>query len=55
MKRRVFRVAAVIEELFRSAVLSPDAGELLSSRMSLAKMDAQSALPIVKLLHVSPP
>jgi len=48
-------VTAVIEQLLRCLMPSAHAGDLLGLGMCLAEMDTQAALPIVKLLHVSPP
>ena len=55
MERRVLRVTAVIDERLRSLVLAPDGSDLLGSRVRLAEVNAQAALSVVDLLHVSPP
>ena len=55
MKRRVPRVAAVIEKHLGRLMLAANRRQLLGAWMSLAEVDTKSALSIVKLLHVSSP
>ena len=55
MKRRVPRVAAVIEQHLGRLMLAANRRELLGSWVCLAEMDTKSALSLVKLLHVSSP
>ena len=49
------RVATVIQQFLRSLVPSANGGDLLSLRMHLAEVDAEPALAVVNLMHVSPP
>ena len=55
VQRCVPRVTTVIEQLLRSLGPSANGGDLVGLGMRLAEMGAQPALPVVKLLHVSPP
>jgi len=48
-------VTAIIQELLRSLVPSANQGDLVGLGMRLAEVGAQPALPVVNLLHVSPP
>ena len=49
------RVTAIIQQLLRSLVPGANQGDLVGLGMRLAEVDAQPALPVVDLLHVSPP
>jgi len=48
-------VTAIIQQLLRSLVPSANQGDLVGLGMRLAEVGAQPALPVVNLLHVSPP
>lgn len=55
MQRRVPRVTALVHEHLRRFVLAANVDQLLRTRMRLTEMDAEPALPVLNLLHVSPP
>jgi len=54
MQRRVARVPAFIDQHLWRLMLFPDLDELLRSRMALAEVNAEAALPVLDLLHVFP-
>jgi hypothetical protein len=54
VQRRMSRVAAVVQQLFRRFVFAPDRGELLSARVGFAEVCAEAALAVMELLHGSP-
>jgi len=55
VQRCVPGVTTVIQQLLRSLVSGANGGDLLGLGVRLAEVGTQTALPVVKLLHVSPP
>ena len=55
VERCVPRVTAIIQQLLGSLVPSANRGDLIGLRMRLTEVDTQPALPVMNLLHVSPP